>query len=962
MEIISPQEHSYFNALLEAFPDAIVIVNAQGIIQHTNSQTEILFGYKKNELAGKAVEVLIPADTHQTHIKHRDNFSKNSHVETIITGSSLEVIKKDGTKFSVEISLSPLKTDEGNFILASIRDASSHKFAEEKLIQLSLAVEQSPASVIITDTKGNIQYANKKFMDVTGYGPEEVMGKNPRILKSDHTSETEYAELWKCIASGQEWQGEFHNKKKNGELYWEKALVSPIFDTKGKIINFLAIKEDISEQKKAEKELTEKEFFLRESQKAGKIGSYKTNFVTGYWQSSETLDNIFGIDENYDRNIAGWLGVIHPYDRPKMEEYLNLEVIGKRKSFNKEYRIQAINDKQTKWLLGLGEVIIDDSGNVTGLIGTIQDITERKNVEELLRQSELNLRTIFDNTNTGFYLLDIDGNIISFNKIVNQFAKLSFGFELQEKKNLIMMISPDRRQQFYDMRREIIRGTNFNYEINYPQLDGAIIWYSVNASQVCDSNGKVIGFCVAVNDITERKKAEDRIRESEETFHRVFNESADPIMLLQDTRFIDCNKSAFSIFGFSSNTDIFNKNPWELSPEKQPDGRLSSEKAKAMIAKALQKGYNQFEWIHIKTSGVEFPVDVMLTPIILNGKQVIYAVLRDITERKQAEEKIFKTNRLYFFVSQLNKMILRTTDEAALFKEACRIAIDFGKYKMAWIGMIDEVTKKVTPVMHAGIEKGYLNFVKNISIKDVPEGRGPTGKAIREDSYILCNDIENDPLMAPWKKEALKHGYRSSLALPIKKFGKVIGAFSIYSDVKDFFNTEEIALLEEVTHEVSFSLENFEKETLRKNSEVNLRESNERYEFVNKATHDTIWEWDYRTNKGKWGEGIISTFGYTKDQQNYAKHWHNEFVHPLDKEGLRNTLENCHREGKDNWQYEYRFRCADDNYKYVYDKGFILYDKQGDPYRMIGAMTDITEKKRLERKLVQQQIKHHKLI
>ena len=145
MEIKSTKEYSLYKALLEAFPDALVIVDAQGLIQHTNFQTELLFGYKKNELAGKAVELLIPAALHQTHITHRENFSKNSHVETIITGSSLEVIKKDGTKFSVEISLSPLKTDEGNFILASIRDASSHKFAEEKLIQLSQAVEQSPA-------------------------------------------------------------------------------------------------------------------------------------------------------------------------------------------------------------------------------------------------------------------------------------------------------------------------------------------------------------------------------------------------------------------------------------------------------------------------------------------------------------------------------------------------------------------------------------------------------------------------------------------------------------------------------------------------------------------------------------------------------------------------------------------------------------------------------------------------
>jgi len=258
-------------------------------------------------------------------------------------------------------------------------------------------------------------------------------------------------------------------------------------------------------------------------------------------------------------------------------------------------------------------------------------------VEESLLQSETNLRTIFENTDTGFYLLDNEANIISFNKKVNQFAKLSFGFELQEKKNLIKLFAPERQQQFADMLSEIIKGSNFNYEINYPQTDGSFIWYSVHANQVCDSNGKVIGICVSVNDITERKKAEDKISESEEIFRRLFNESADPILLLDDTGFTDCNHSAVSILGYSSSQEVLNKKPWDISPEKQPDGRLSTEKAEAMIAKALQQGYNKFEWVHTKSDGTEFPVEVMLTPIKLKGKQSFYTLWRDIAERKKSE-------------------------------------------------------------------------------------------------------------------------------------------------------------------------------------------------------------------------------------------------------------------------------------------------------------------------------------
>jgi PAS domain S-box-containing protein len=121
--------------------------------------------------------------------------------------------------------------------------------AEENVVKLSKAVEQSPVSVIITDPKGNIEYVNSKFTLVTGYSLEEVKGKNPRVLQSGEKTHEDYSKLWSTILSGVEWQGEFHNKKKNGELFWENAVISPLLNQRGKITNFIAVKEDITEKK-----------------------------------------------------------------------------------------------------------------------------------------------------------------------------------------------------------------------------------------------------------------------------------------------------------------------------------------------------------------------------------------------------------------------------------------------------------------------------------------------------------------------------------------------------------------------------------------------------------------------------------------------------------------------------------------------------------------------------------------
>jgi len=157
----------------------------------------------------------------------------------------------------VGITISPLKDRKNNPIgrLAIIRDITTRKKAEEQLRQLSRAVEASPTSIIITDTEGNIQYANPKFTQVTGYSVDEVIGKNPNILKTEYTPAETHRELWETISDGREWRGEFCNRKKNGETFWELASISPIENSEGKITYYVAVKEDITDQKRTQEAL-----------------------------------------------------------------------------------------------------------------------------------------------------------------------------------------------------------------------------------------------------------------------------------------------------------------------------------------------------------------------------------------------------------------------------------------------------------------------------------------------------------------------------------------------------------------------------------------------------------------------------------------------------------------------------------------------------------------------------------
>jgi len=215
-----------------------------------------------------------------------------------------------------------------------------------------------------------------------------------------------------------------------------------------------------------------------------------------------------------------------------------------------------------------------------------------------------------------------------------------------------------------------------------------------------------------------------------------------------------------------------------------------------------------------------------------NLKKPYEVLAHEIDERKQAEEKILKLNRVYAVISQINQAIVKVREKDKILSEACRIAVEYGKFRMAWIGMIDEETHIVKPVANSGVDERHLSKIKKIFTGDEPEGRGPTGTAIRESRHYVCDDIEKDPRMDPWREEALKRGYRSSIALPIRQSGKVIGVFNLYADIPHFFDQDEIQLLDEVTNDISFAIDAIELAKKKMKAEETLRESEERLHAV----------------------------------------------------------------------------------------------------------------------------------
>ena len=232
------------DVILEGMHDGIIVLDPVDRIVETNKAVHHILNIPENQalIGKKLAEAII-----QWPILVRES--------EMATETEVEVTLGSGADQRwVGLSSLPLRDKQKNAVgrLIIIRDITPRKRAEEQVRKLSRAVEASPTSIVITGLDGNIQYVNPKFSQVTGYTFDEAFGKNPNILKTGQTPVGTHSDLWKTISEGREWRGEFCNRKKNGELYWEMASISPIHDEDGKITHYVAVKEDITEQKRAQ--------------------------------------------------------------------------------------------------------------------------------------------------------------------------------------------------------------------------------------------------------------------------------------------------------------------------------------------------------------------------------------------------------------------------------------------------------------------------------------------------------------------------------------------------------------------------------------------------------------------------------------------------------------------------------------------------------------------------------------
>jgi len=406
----------------------------------------------------------------------------------------------------------------------------------------------------------------------------------------------------------------------------------------------IALQDELNEKIKAKKLLQESEYFFKESQHAAFIGSYKFDLNVDYWTSSEVLEQIFGIDKTFTRSITGWLDIVHPDDREMMAKYFVEEVVGKRKPFDKEYRIIRKSDGETRWVLGLGKLNFDHQDQVVSMVGTIQDITERKRALEEQQKS-------YDMLNK--LTAQVPGVVYQYRLYPDGHSAFPFAspgmYEIYEvtpeevredASTVFSRIHPDDYNYIVDTITESAqKQTLYHSEFRVILPKQGRRWRMCDAKPELMDDGSTLWYGI-ITDITERKLAEQRLKESQQLFQELFNASPDSILLIDPHdpvipwSIIDCNEAACKMNGYPRE-EMIGQSIDLLNTEV-----VTSEASNSYLKSVKEKGILHTESLHRHKTGYIFPLEVSTSVVNIGGRELVLGIDRDISDRKQAEVEL----------------------------------------------------------------------------------------------------------------------------------------------------------------------------------------------------------------------------------------------------------------------------------------------------------------------------------
>ena len=950
---------NYFDFFQNSSQDLVCIAGFDGFFKEINPAFIKILGYTKEELLSSPILTLVlPEDIDKTNQASLLLSQSQSSInfENRFVKKNKEIVTLQWT-----ITLSPME----EFVYGIARDVTEEKKNQEYLISNEKFLNE--AQKIAKIGSWEFDFITKKMIWskqlYSIYGIESKPDQNlfQEFLNLFSTEDATFflKKIDQCIIDKKQFEVEQEVVLSNNTKKWLNAVVIPLIDDNGDVYAVRGNTQDVTEKGITEQAIRDQEALVLdyklkviEQESNAKFKNYIENAPDGifvidgqrnYVEVNEAAIQLTGYSEAELLEMKFGDLSLKQHPQEIIDEFLVLQKTG---NIKKEIKVIRKNGA----LIWCFFDVVKLSEN--RFLGFVKDITAMKNSEQMIAESEKRFRKLVE-YNDGIITI-LDKNLKTIFRSTSSSRITGYSDEEFAKITSKAYYHPDYLTYVKRMIQKSIENPGVPLDVIFQvkHKNGNYIWLEgILNNRILDSN--VGGIIANLKDVTEAKNAHDALVKEKEKFTKIATTSPGLIYSMRQNKdgslcFPYASRAIEDIYGFvfEEIENDANKIFDQIHPEDLDKllKCIKETKTKLIPLKC------EYRYIHPKKGLVWHNVNSL--PVVEPEKTVIcHGIVTDVTERFLAEQKIINANRLYSFISQINQMIVRTTDQTALFTEACKIAIEIGQFKMAWIGMIDEATNRINPVNFAGEDQDYLASITAISVLDIPSGSGPVGIAAREGRYVICNDIENDSIMLPWKKEALLRSYSSCMAVPITKFGKVVGIFSFYATEKYFFDSQEIILLEEATRDLGFALEVFEKEALRKKAEQETLESEERYHTLTEFSTVGIFRTD-STGFTTYVNPFWCKISGLTFEEGIGNGWINA-IHEEDREIVFKGWEKA-ANNKESSITEYRFVRPDGSIAWVMGQAIPERNFRDEIVGYVGTITDISERKIAEQAILEE--------